>query len=128
MSSFCRRHGYSGEVALITVAEDAPDGLPHAVVQIAAEEGLESPSSQRAVICRILRVVSNQYHWSEYPNIARELIDLISRCSWSRCSISYSHSRRRGIPASRSARRGPDAPRAICPIAPMAAKPVLRAS
>ena len=57
MSSFSRRHGYSGEVAPITVREDAPEALRHAVVQIAAEEGFESPSSQRAVICRVLRVM-----------------------------------------------------------------------
>jgi AbiJ N-terminal domain 4 len=84
MSSFSRRLGYSGRAAPITVREDAPDALRHAVVQIAAEEGFDSPSSQRALICRVLRVMPDRNNWSEYPNIAYEVQELITACQWYR--------------------------------------------
>jgi hypothetical protein len=84
MSSFSRRHGYSGQVAPITVREDAPEALRHAVAQIAAEEGLDTPSDQREVICRVLRVMPDRNNWSEYPNIAGEVADRITSCPWYR--------------------------------------------
>jgi len=43
VTSFSRHHGYSGQTAPITVREDAPEALRRAVVQIAAEEGFETP-------------------------------------------------------------------------------------
>ncbi|WP_224361264.1 AbiJ-NTD4 domain-containing protein [Hyalangium versicolor] len=84
MTSFSRRHGYSGQAAPITVREDAPDALRHAVVQIAAEEGFGTPSAQRALICRVLRVMPDRSNWSEYPNVAGEVEDLITTCKWFR--------------------------------------------
>lgn len=84
MTSFSRRHGYSGQAAPITVREDAPEALRHAVVQIAAEEGFSTPSDQRALICRVLRVMPDRNNWSEYPNVAGEVEDLITRCAWYR--------------------------------------------
>lgn len=84
MTSFSSRHGYSGQAALITVREDAPEALRHAVVQIAAEEGFPAPSDQRAVICRVLRVLPDRNSWSEYPNIAGEVEHLVSTCAWYR--------------------------------------------
>ena len=84
MSSFSRRYGYSGRAAPITVREDAPEALRHALVQIAAEEGFDSPSSQRALICRVLRVMPDRNNWSEYPNVAGEVDDLITTCAWYR--------------------------------------------
>jgi len=84
MTSFSRRHGYSGQAAPITVREDAPEALRHAVVQIAAEEGFDTPSAQRAVICRVLRAMPDRNNWSEYPNVAGEVEDLITACNWYR--------------------------------------------
>lgn len=84
MTSFSRRHGYSGQAAPITVREDAPEALRHAVVQIAAEEGFGTPSDQRALICRVLRVMPDRNNWSEYPNVAGEVEDLITTCMWYR--------------------------------------------
>lgn len=84
MTSFSRRHGYSGQAAPITVREDAPEALRHAVVQIAAEEGFGTPSAQRALICRVLRVMPDRSNWSEYPNVAGEVEDLITNCKWFR--------------------------------------------
>lgn len=84
MSTFSRRHGYAGKAAPITVREDAPQALRHAVIQIAAEEGFHSPSSQRALVCRVLRLIPDRNNWSEYPNIASEVEDLITSCKWYR--------------------------------------------
>jgi hypothetical protein len=84
MTSFSRRHGYSGQAAPITVREDAPEALRHAVVQIAAEEGFATPSAQRTLICRVLRVMADRSNWSEYPNVAGEVEDLITSCKWYR--------------------------------------------
>ena len=84
MSSFSRRHGYSGLVAPISMREEAPQALRHAVVQIAAEEGFPTPSSQRALICRVLRVLPDRSNWSEHPNIAGEVETLITTCQWYR--------------------------------------------
>ena len=67
MTTFSRRHGYSGQAATITVREDAPEALRHAVVQIAAEEGFDTPSAQRALICRVLRVMPDRSNWSVSP-------------------------------------------------------------
>lgn len=84
MTSFSRRHGYSGQSAPITVREDAPEALRHAVVQIAAEEGFSTPSEQRTLICRVLRVLPDRNNWSEYPNIAGEVERLVTNCAWYR--------------------------------------------
>lgn len=84
MTTFSRRHGYSGPLQPITVREDAPEAFRHAVVQIAAEEGFEAPSAQRAVICRVLRTMPDRSNWSEYPNIADEVARLIEECPWYR--------------------------------------------
>lgn len=82
MSSFSRRQGYSGQAVPITMREDAPPQLRWAVVQIAAEEGLDTPSDQRALICRVLRVMPNRGNWSERPNVETEVEDLITNCKW----------------------------------------------
>lgn len=42
----------------------------------------DRPSSQRAVICKALRVRPDQYNWSEYPNINQEVDSLIHDCEW----------------------------------------------
>ena len=83
MTSFSRRHGYSGQAAPITVREDAPEALRHAVVQIAAEEGFGKPSAQRELICRVLRVMPDRSNWSD-PNVAGEVEHLITTCKWFR--------------------------------------------
>lgn len=82
MSSFSRRHGYSGQRTPITTREDAPEALRYAVVQIAAEEGFPLPSDQREVICRVLRKMPDPSNWSEYPNVSGEVRGLISTCPW----------------------------------------------
>lgn len=84
MTSFSKRHGYSGQEAPITVREDAPMALRHAILQIAAEQRLEGPSKQRELICRVLRVLPDGNNWSEYPNVASEVEGLITTCKWYR--------------------------------------------
>lgn len=84
MTSFSRRHGYSGQATPITLREGAPEGLRHAIVQIAAQEGVHTPSAQRVIVCRVLRVMPNKNNWSEYPNVAGEVEELITTCKWYR--------------------------------------------
>ncbi len=83
MTAFSRRHGYSGQAAPITTREDAPKALRHAVVQIAAEEGFSDPSDQRALICRVLRIMPDPSNWSA-PNVAGEVEYLVTTCDWYR--------------------------------------------
>lgn len=80
---FSKRHGYRAPAQPITVREDAPRDLRVAVIQVAYDVGL-SPTSLRAIVCRVLRVQPNESNWSEYPNVAGEVNDLIDGCPWYR--------------------------------------------
>lgn len=61
--------------------EDAPAELREAVIQIAVDFGF-GPHDQRAILCRILRVLPNDNNWSAYPNVWGEVQDLIRGCEW----------------------------------------------
>ena len=65
----------------ITVRHDAPTGLRQFAVALAYDAGL-SPSPMRTLVCRILRVAPDPGNWSEWPNVAGEVDDLIARCKW----------------------------------------------
>ena len=79
--AFSNRHGYGSRDAEITVREDAPSDLRYAVAEIAKSAG-SSPTAIRTVICRVLLVVPDSNNWSEYPNIWREILDLLADCDW----------------------------------------------
>lgn len=79
---FSKRMGLDNPVAAeITIRQDAPDGLRQFVVALAYEAGL-SPKPLRRLVCRILRVPPDPGNWSEWPNVADEVGDLVSRCPW----------------------------------------------
>lgn len=78
---FSQRRGLRPKRTEITVRDDAPAELREAVVQIGIEVGV-SPSPQRKILCRILRILPDQGNWSEYPNVMNEVQDLISTCEW----------------------------------------------
>lgn len=65
----------------ITVRHDASTGLRQFVVELAYDAGL-SPNPMRQLVCRILRVAPDPGNWSEWPNVAGEVEDLIARCKW----------------------------------------------
>ena len=81
IDSFSRRNRYRGAAKEITTREDAPEGLRVTVLESSRELGY-GPSLLREVICGVLRVRPDSYNWSEYPNIWREVQDLMHECEW----------------------------------------------
>lgn len=79
--SFSRRNRYTGTGKEIRIREDAPEGLRFALLETARELGW-GPSSQRNIVCRVLRVRPDQGNWSEYPNVWSEVQDLVYGCDW----------------------------------------------
>lgn len=80
---FSARRGYHGPEQEIAVREDAPEGVRHAIPQIAEDVGM-TPTPMRRVVCRVLRVRPDPSNWSEYPNVSDEVNDLILECHWFR--------------------------------------------
>ncbi|MCY4420956.1 MAG: hypothetical protein OXC42_06860 [Gammaproteobacteria bacterium] len=78
---FSDRQGYRPPATKITIREDAPSSLRHAIPLIASEAGMQ-PSTMRQVICRVLLVPPDQHNWSEYPNIWDEVVQLIEDAQW----------------------------------------------
>ncbi|MNM42304.1 hypothetical protein D3C81_531370 [compost metagenome] len=79
---FSKRHGYAtSQEAEITVREDAPEELRGLIPQLAYECGL-GPSALRDIVCRALRKQPDRNNWSEYPNVANEVEDLLLDCKW----------------------------------------------
>lgn len=81
MDSFSRRQGYSRPDAEISIRHEAPEALRAAVVSIAYQCGF-APSELRLVLCGILYRTPDRSNWSEYPNIADEVGDLIDELEW----------------------------------------------
>lgn len=78
---FSKRFGYSIQEKQITVREEAPLGLREFLIQsLYAYEYF--PSFLREVICLYLRKSPDKNNWSERPNIADEVNDLIEQCEW----------------------------------------------
>lgn len=69
------------EPAEITVRYDATGALREFVPALAADAGL-TPKPMRTLVCRILRVAPDANNWSEYPNIAGEVDELMANCPW----------------------------------------------
>ena len=80
---FSQRHGDRSAEVEISVREDAPDDLRYAIPQIAEDVGI-TPKPMRRIVCRTLHVRPDSMNWSEYPNVAGEVNDLISECPWFR--------------------------------------------
>lgn len=83
MTTFSKRHGYGANVvpAPISVREDAPYGFRGVLVDI-ANESLSKPSAVREVVCRVLRVRADDDNWTEFPNIDREVRELLDDAPW----------------------------------------------
>ncbi len=79
---FSKRFGLdSATNTEIVVRNDAPYDLRGVVINIAYEAGF-TPAPIRNLICRILRKRPNPSNWSEWPNIAGEVEELIDNCNW----------------------------------------------
>lgn len=81
MATFSKRHGYAKQ-AEITVREDAPEGLRCFIIDIAEDDCKMSPETLRTIICRVLHKNPNSNNWTPYPNIDREIRELIGECEW----------------------------------------------
>lgn len=81
MDSFSRRQGYSRPDAEISIRHEAPEALRAAIVSIAYQCGF-APSELRLVLCGILYKTPDNSNWSEYPNIADEVGDLMDELEW----------------------------------------------
>lgn len=81
MQRFSKRHGHGRQGKEITIREDAPIRLREWLIQTAYALGF-SPGPLRVLICRVLRRLPDQNNWSEYPNIAGEVQELVLTCDW----------------------------------------------
>lgn len=81
MESFSRRHGLSRPDAEISIRTEAPEELRDAVVAI-GYQCLLKPSELRQILCDMLYRTPDASNWSERPNIAGEVHDLIRECEW----------------------------------------------
>ncbi len=81
---FSARFGHHPEEAKITIREDASDDFRFAILAIAIDELGLIPSTLRDIVCRILRRKPDASNWTEYPNVWREVQELVSSCEWFR--------------------------------------------
>ena len=80
MASFSRRNRYAGAAKVISIREDAPEGLRVTVLDTASKLGL-GPSRLRTIACQALRVRPDSNNWSE-PNVWDEVQWLMHECEW----------------------------------------------
>lgn len=78
---FSARYGLEPVDVAITVRNDAPRDLRHAVASIAYECQF-NPKSLRALVCRVLREREDPSNWSPYPNIDGEVRYHLNVCVW----------------------------------------------
>lgn len=78
---FSDRFGFSATDAEITVRQDAPTEFRHVLPQLAYESGL-TPKPLRSVVCLVLRKRPNTSNYTDHPNIAEEVSNLIDDCEW----------------------------------------------
>lgn len=81
--SFSNRYGYAHEKGDL-IYENAPEQVRVGLREVLAECSYDSPSPQRAIICKALRIRPDPNNWSEYPNIDYEVDSLIHDCEWFR--------------------------------------------
>lgn len=80
--SFSTRQGLGGDEPL--VYDDAPESVRYGLREVLHVLGYSSPSAQRTILCKALRIAPDQYNWSEYPNIENEVAGLILTQPWYR--------------------------------------------
>ena len=80
---FSEREGVQSTPKEISVRHDAPRALREALPQLMYSLGW-TPSQFRHVVCEVLLVAPDRGNWSDYPNVAGEVEDLLQRCEWYR--------------------------------------------
>lgn len=79
--TFSERFGYRGNDVPITVREDAPEHLRHAIVMLGYDGGLD-PHAMRSAMCEVLLRRPDPSNWSAYPNVDWEVNGLIEDAPW----------------------------------------------
>ena len=77
---FSDRQGYRSPDAEITIREDAPKSLRHAILQIAKGLGM-GPNQLREKVCEVLLVAPDLDNWS-HSNVCNEVQWEIENCNW----------------------------------------------
>ena len=78
---FSDRLGLRPDPAEITVRHDAPEELRGILVDIGYRHGYR-PIPLRTLLCPLFYKRPDPNNWSEYPNIDREVRDLLDECPW----------------------------------------------
>ena len=79
---FSVREGLRAEDPLIY--DDAPDELRYGLREVLHVVGYGTPTEQRSILCKALRIIPDQLNWSDYPNVENEVIGLIATKPWYR--------------------------------------------
>ncbi|MDE0603741.1 MAG: hypothetical protein OXI18_04990 [bacterium] len=64
------------------IFDDAPEGVRYGIREVLHEIGFETPSQQRTVLCKALRVQPHPSNFSDYPNIENEVSELTMHGPW----------------------------------------------
>lgn len=57
---------------------DASDGLRYGLREVLEDLGYKTPTAQRSVLCKALRISPDPYSWSDYPNVDNEVAELVA--------------------------------------------------
>jgi len=102
---FSERYPHAEPDVPVTVRDDAPAALREALPQMVPLAW----SAQRAIVCEILLRRPDPNNWSEWPNVAYEVMGLIDDCPWWHVyDIAEAYWRQLGQPA-----RGEGSPRRL---------------
>ncbi|MBA2238860.1 MAG: hypothetical protein H0W24_09240 [Lysobacter sp.] len=80
-TTFSERFGHRAPDAEITVRDDAPLALRHALPQLVYGLGVQ-PSALRRIVCGVLLAAPDKSNWTERPNIEDEVARLIEEAPW----------------------------------------------
>lgn len=80
-SSFSKRFGFRVDDVRITVREEAPEHLRHAIVMLVYDGGF-SPHAMRSALCDVLLRRPDPNNWTAYPNVDWEVQSLIEEAPW----------------------------------------------
>lgn len=80
---FSEREGLRPKPKEISIRNDAPRALREALPQLVYSFGW-APSRLRYLVCKVLLVAPDRDNWTEYPNVAGEVDELLQTCEWYR--------------------------------------------
>ena len=78
--TFSKREGLAEELPL--VFDTAPEGLRYGLREVLHILGYATPTQQRGILCKALRVSPDEFNWSDYPNVEGEVVQLLATEPW----------------------------------------------